>query len=464
MVSFKGIGAFLAAKGLGNLMPALSSMKPELLDLLFGKLQNLALEKIYNNPLCTPEVRDRKYGAAKMLFGAFRKRLATYAPAVQRKIAENMLYNNVHVGGQVRDEYLKKYGEEPPFFFTISPTMRCNLRCYGCYAWQYRDQGELTKEEVIDVIEQGKREMGMYFVVISGGEPTVYPHLLEVIEHHSDVFFQVYTHGMNFDDDLCRKFAKLGNVYPAISIEGNEEDTDNRRGKGAHGKILAAMHRLRDHGVPFGFSTTHTRLNHDSITSDAFAERMVEAGATFGWFFQYIPIGKEPNTELVPTPEQRLARFEAVDRFRSKYPLVTFDFWNDGEATSGCIAWGRKYFHVNSAGNVEPCVFVHFAKDNIREKRLVDIISGGCFKDARSMMPFNKDYRFPCSMIDNVDVLPTLVRKHRMFPTHEGAESIIEELAPDVRENAQKYWDMLCQYPEKVRASYAKEVTAPSED
>jgi MoaA/NifB/PqqE/SkfB family radical SAM enzyme len=455
MFNLKGIGSFLAAKGIGNLLPALSK-RPELMDKLFGKLQDMALQRIWENPLNTTAVRDRKHGAAKMLFNTFRKRLPTYAPEVQRKICVNMMYNSVYVGEPARAKYREQYSEEPPFFFVISPSMRCDLRCVGCYAWQYRGQNDLTTDEVIDLVEQGKQDFGSYFVVLSGGEPTFWPGLLPLLEKHDDVFFQLYTHGMNFDEELCRKFAKLGNAYPAISIEGDRASTDARRGEGAYGRITDAMKRLRDHGVPFGFSVTHTRLNHQAIIDDEFGRTMADLGATFGWVFQYIPIGREPNLELVPTPEQRVERFSAVDRFRSKHPYILFDFWNDGEATSGCIAWGKRYFHVNSAGNVEPCVFVHFAKDNIREKKLIDIIQGPVFKDARSMMPFDPDYRFPCSFIDNVDVLPSLVRKHRMFPTHDGAESIIEELSPGVRDNAREYKKILDDNPDALVPEYIR--------
>ncbi len=450
------IGSLVVSKGISNLIP-LISRNPRLVQTLAGGIEKLAIDTIYNAPRTPPMVRDRKCEAARILFAAFRRRLPTYAPAVQRKLPMNIIYNNMHLGGPVRDEYFRKYGEEPPLLYTISPSMRCDLRCFGCYAAEYARQGELTKEEVIDVIEQGKRDLGIYFVVVSGGEPTAWPHLLEVLERHNDVFFQIYTHGMNFDEKLVSRFAELGNAYPAISIEGRPENTDARRGRGAHAKILASMRRLRDRGVPFGFSVTHTRLNHDAVTSDEFADSMHEAGATFGWYFQYVPTGRNPQMELVPTPEQRLARFEAVDRFRARHPVAIFDFWNDGEASSGCIAWGKTYFHVNAQGNVEPCVFIHFAKDNIRAKRLVDIVQSPCFREARSMMPFNRDYRFPCSFIDNVDVLPALVRKHGMSPTHEGAERIIEDLAPAVRENARKYWDLICQDPLLVRSTYERQ-------
>ena len=434
---------FLKAKGLSALLPALSK-KPELMGALIEKLQGYALAKMESaSGDLTPALRERKLLAGRMLFETIKKRLPTFSRATQRKLAFNMLFNNLQTGEAVRERYRAERNEEPPYFFVVSPSMRCNLRCFGCYAAEYEKMGELSCEEVIDLIEQGKKELGTYFVTISGGEPFFWPHLFEVLEHHSDVFFQIYTHGMLIDDAAAACLAELGNAYPAISVEGGREETDARRGAGAYDKILASMKRLREHGVMFGFSTTHTQRNHESIVSDAFVDAMVEAGATFGWFFQYILIGREPAPELVPTAEQRLERFEAVDRFRRTKNLVVYDFWNDGEATQGCIAYGRKYFHVNSAGYVEPCVFVHFAVDNIREKRLAECINSACFKEARGMMPFNQDCRFPCSMIDNVDVLPCLVRKHRMVPTHPGAESIIEGLAPAVRQTACQYWNLL---------------------
>ena len=40
------------------------------------------------------------------------------------------------------------------------------------------------------------------------------------------------------------------------------------------------------------------------------------------------------------------------------------DFQNDGEFVGGCIAGGRNYFHINSAGDAEPCVFIHYSNAN----------------------------------------------------------------------------------------------------
>ena len=161
----------------------------------------------------------------------------------------------------------------------ISPTMRCNLNCYGCYAGSY-DKGNDLPIEVMDrVLNEGK-ELGMFFAVISGGEPFIRDDVVKLFERHKDVAFQVYTHGGLLDEKMIGRIIKAGNILPAISLEGFEEDTDKRRGKGHYKKIMNAMRLLKENGVLFGFSSTQTRENADIIASDAFVDHMVDMGCT----------------------------------------------------------------------------------------------------------------------------------------------------------------------------------------
>jgi hypothetical protein len=166
---------------------------------------------------------------------------------------------------------------------------------------------------------------------------------------------------------------------------------------------------------------------------------LIERGAAFGWFFQYIPIGREPDLELIPTAEQRLERREAVLRHRKTKPVLVYDFWNDGDSCEGCIAWGRKYVHVTAQGLVEPCVFVHFAADSIHEKSLGECLRSECFRDARRRQPFTDDLRMPCPQIDQPHHLRELVERYGMRPTHEGAERIVGEHFSTVCATAEAY-------------------------
>jgi MoaA/NifB/PqqE/SkfB family radical SAM enzyme len=397
-------------------------------------------EDMYQGP---PELWPKQKHNLERLFDMLQRQVPRLNPNVRKKLAVNMLLNNFHLSDKTRFEYQKKHGEWPPCTLVISPSMKCGLRCFGCYAWEYDKSKELTREEVIDVIHQAKEEMGIHFYTITGGEPTQWEPLFDVARHHGDCVFNTYTHGMLIDDDMADRIAEAGNIYPSISIEGDPALTDQRRGEGAYEKVIAAMQRLYDRGCLYGFSCTHTNLNHEYVTSEKFLDDMIEKGCAYGWFFQYVLTGKDPTPELVPTAEQRKERYFYIWEMRSKKPILIYDFWNDGELVSGCMAWGRKYLHVTASGMVEPCVFLHMAKDNIRDKKLVDIINSPVFKEARNMQPFNCDHRRPCPIIDNMDVLPYLHEKWALEPTHKDAERILTDLR-----------EFMCQTSD----SYAKEL------
>jgi MoaA/NifB/PqqE/SkfB family radical SAM enzyme len=284
----------------------------------------------------------------------------------------------------------------------------------------------------------------------------------ECVEEHPDVYFQVYTHGQNTDEDLAKKVAKLGNVLFAISIEGDREATDARRGPGTWGRIMRSMDILREAGVLFGFSATHTTRNHAAIAGPDFYELMYQKGCALGWVFQYVPMGRGPAMELVVSPEQRLERFNAIAEFRKRRPMAVFDFWNDGEMTDGCMAYGRRYVHVLSSGKVEPCVFVHFVVGDIRERSLVDIIQSPALREARSRMPFYGDRRAPCSFLDNPEFLKGLVERHGLTPSHEGAESIVGDLHAPLMQTAESYKRLLERTPPDALTEARSDRAAPA--
>jgi hypothetical protein len=122
-----------------------------------------------------------------------------------------------------------------------------------------------------------------------------------------------------------------------------------------------------------------------------------------------------------------------------RYPIFLGDFWNDGPYVDGCMAGGQRYLHIISNGDVEPCVFVHFAVDNIKEKSLVEVLQSPFFKDIRDAQPYEDDNLLcPCLIIDHPAVLRKLVKKHGARPTHPGSGNILSELAEGLDEYSGK--------------------------
>lgn len=365
-----------------------------------------------------------------------KRKIVDVAPNVREKIVMNLINNAMIQGQPRRQEFLKKHGINPPNHLVISPTMACNLKCFGCYAWEYSKKNDLPYDVCNRIIDEANA-IGIYFFVITGGEPFYWDNLFDFLERHNDSFFQIYTNGLLIDDKAAEKLAQLGNAIPCLSVEGFKEETEARRGIGSWDKIMNTFDTLKRHGVIYGFSVTATRKNSDLVVSDEFIDIMIKKGVFVGWYFNYIPIGKEPDMNLMPTPQQRDYRRKRILEIRKTKNITIADFWNDGNLVQGCMAGGKNYLHINVNGDVEPCVFVHFAADNIKEKSLVEIITSPFFMAFRKRQPFSENLLRPCSIIDNPQMLRDVIAETGAHPTHEGAETIITTLAKPLDEYAE---------------------------
>ncbi|MFW5902175.1 MAG: radical SAM/SPASM domain-containing protein, partial [Thermodesulfobacteriota bacterium] len=323
-----------------------------------------------------------------------------------------------------------------PYLLLISPTNNCNLRCTGCYAGSDATKKDYLDFDTFDRILTEKRNLwGSHFTAISGGEPFIYKSkgkdLLDMAERHRDEFFLVYTNGTLIDDETAARLEELGNVTPAISVEGYEKETDERRGKGVFQKVMKTFERLRKYGVPFGISVTGTKHNWDMITRDEFVDfYFFEQGAFYGWLFQYMPIGRSTDLNLMVPPEERAEMWKRTWDMVNRKKVFYADFWNSATASSGCICAGRPngYYHIIWNGDITPCVFVPYAADNIydiheRGGTVSSVFETPLFKKIREFQD-NYAYQRRHPDVDNW-LCPCPTRDH-----HETFQKILEETQP----------------------------------
>ncbi|HXX36357.1 MAG TPA: radical SAM protein [Thermodesulfobacteriota bacterium] len=377
----------------------------------------------------------------------------------RRKLISNFIVNQLLVGTNRRKAFEAERGFYPPDAMLISPTMRCNLNCYGCYSGVYSQED--LPYEVLDRLMGECKEMGIYLVMMTGGEPFLRQDLFDLFEKHDDMMFQVYTNGTLIDQKMIDRFVALGNVSPAISLEGLREETDGRRGRGQFDRVLRIMDGLKEAGIFFAVSTTQTSRNHEVLTSDVFIDFLVERGCILLWNFHYVPIGRNPDLSLMVTPEQRCRARERLAYFRATRPMLFVDFWNDGCLTQGCIAAGRKYFHVNARGDVEPCIFCHFASDNIKEKSLMEALNSPLFREMRSHQPLSDNYFRPCLLIDHPEQGREFALQHAKYFTHEGADQFFTDFAQAIDSYAKAYGEIAeAAWKEKMEGSTAEPLSA----
>ncbi len=350
----------------------------------------------------------------------------------------NWVVDTLFVGNARRARLGKKLGVHIPQFMLIDPTEACNLRCQGCWAGEYHPR-TMAMGTLDRILREGK-QLGMHWIVMSGGEPFAYKHILEVFRRHQDISFMVYTNGTLIDDKVADELAELGNVSPAFSLEGWRDTTDARRGAGTFDAVMAAMGRLRQRGVLFGASVTATRYNIEELFSDEFIDFLIEKGVVYAWSFHYVPVGRNPSPDLMLTAEQREWLARRVPDLRARKPILLADFWNDGHMTGGCIAGGRYYFHINAAGDVEPCAFAHFAVDNINDKPLVEVLRSPIFQAYQKRQPFNDTHWAPCPIIDDPASLREIIVESGARPTHPGAESVLNGTVAEHLDRLSREW------------------------
>ena len=251
--------------------------------------------------------------------------------------------------------------------------------------------------------------------------------------------FLCFTNSTLIDEAFCDDMIRVGNFVPAISAEGNEHTTDARRGEGTYAKIEHAMKLLRERNLPFGISTCWTSANADTVATEENIDWMIEEGALFCWYFHFMPVGRNATSQLMPTPEQRERMYHFVREMREKKPLFTLDFQNDGEFVGGCIAGGRRYLHINAAGDVEPCVFIHYSNANIHNVSLLDALRSPLFMKYYEGQPFNDNYLKPCPMLENPDVLPKMVAETGAMSTDLVEKESPEQLREKTRAAAEAW-------------------------
>ena len=392
----------------------------------YFKSQRAAIRKVVNDP-------------SNNMYQLVMRILKDTDPDVMKTVFSNFFMNANLIGMEKQNAYKEKYNCNIPWAILLDPTSACNLHCTGCWAAEYGNKLNLSFDTIDNLICQGK-ELGIYMYIYTGGEPLVRKNdLIALCNKHSDCIFLAFTNGTLIDEKFADEMLRVKNFIPAISLEGFEEATDGRRGKGVYQKVIRATELLKARHLPFGFSCCYTSANMDSITSEAYYDKMIELGAYFSWYFHYMPVGNDADTSLLPTPEQREYIYHKLREYRQTKPLFVMDFQNDGEFVGGCIAGGRRFLHINANGDADPCVFIHYSDSNIYKKTLLEVFTSPLFMAYHDGQPFNDNHLRPCPMLENPEKILEIIKKTGAVSTDLQSPESIEHLTEKTKPYAENW-------------------------
>jgi MoaA/NifB/PqqE/SkfB family radical SAM enzyme len=324
----------------------------------------------------------------------------------------------------------------PPFLI-ISITRNCNLRCAGCIAaatgTTLTGSGSATtpvsprlpREQWRSIIEEA-RALGVFGFIIVGGEPFLYPDLLDMCQDFPDRFFVILTNGTALSAADLSRLKRSTNVVVVVSIEGGEDLTDARRGPGIYGQAMTSLRTLAAAGIPTGISVTVTQLNYAYWMEVTHLDQMIDQGIRLALFFEYIPSTPSPVTlralygpddwstasdhDLMLTDAARAAFREAILHFRRTKPLFIIHSPADEEYFGGCVSAGKAFAHITPGGDLTPCPVSNIATHNLTVSSLKEGLASPLFTKIRDNEQLLDVDGVPCALFAHPQEVEDLVK------------------------------------------------------
>ena len=308
----------------------------------------------------------------------------------------------------------EKNGVHIPPFLIASIASACNLHCAGCYARGSGSCGDTESHSSLSDSQWSRifreaQDIGVSFILLAGGEPLMRRDVLERAAEFKKILFPVFTNGTMLEGKYIELFDKNRNLLPVLSIEGGEERTDHRRGKGVYASLCSVMDSLRNHGIFYGASITVTTENIGEIMSDQFIGGLYEKGCQVVIFVEYVPIAPG-SAGLAPAEYERLFMSKRLEELRADFSQMLFiSFPGDELASGGCLASGRGFFHISPSGQAEPCPFSPYSDTDVRDKTLIQALSSPLFKSLREGACLEGSHSGGCVLFEKEDEVKKIV-------------------------------------------------------
>lgn len=282
----------------------------------------------------------------------------------------------------------------------LAITNSCNYRCAHCYEKHNINTSGTARREPIPIelwksVLASIQDHGVSVVILSGGEPMLrFDGVLEILKSadtdRSD--FHLHTSGSGVTRERAEMLKETGLTAAAVGLDDPSPDRfDRLRGYGgAFDQAVNALHNFNEAGIMTYLNTCVTKELASSGDLWRLFELAKDLNVSFIQLLEPRPFGgynSVPMDQLWTEHEQKILtdfylRGNNDPRYRD-YPILYYVAYIEHADRMGCMMGGLSHFAIDSAGNVNPCVFVPVSFGNIREEDFTPI-----FARMRSAAPY----------------------------------------------------------------------------
>lgn len=267
---------------------------------------------------------------------------------------------------------MKKFGLLAPETLTMAITGECNLRCRHCWvnAGVSTSASAVPLAKVRRIIEEFAAQGGLA-VRLTGGEPLLHPHWLELVAVADAVGLKVLlqTNGMLFTPATLGALQALAvqSLSIQISLDGASALThDLVRGSGAFAQVLNGVMQLIAHG--FGtvvtFFLTEMRHNMHELPDLFKLASDLGIGSVSSGALVQCGRGRVSDVIAPPQPEQYCAllqRYVDDPSFKTLYDnigtVAALEWYSNPQAPQRCDLVRTPYLTAN--GRLYSCLMCH---------------------------------------------------------------------------------------------------------
>lgn len=305
----------------------------------------------------------------------------------------------------------------------------CNLHCKHCYEHFNIDNTTEVPiarwKEVIHVLQQ----RGTSVIVLTGGEPMLrLGGVLELLRsgdrNLSD--FHLHTSGQGVTREKACMLKDAGLTAAAVGLDDVDEGRHDAL-RGYTGSYRNALDALRNFHAAGIFTYVNMCATRELIRSGGLWEYFDLAKSLNVGFIQVLeprPVGGylQNGTDALLTDDDRCILMRFVEEGNSRkefrdHPIIYSVAKAESAEHAGCMMGGLFHFHIDSKGNVNPCVFLPVSFGNIMEESFEAI-----FARMREAVPRPLHIRCPSLQLEGI-MRRELARKNTMPVSYESIKA-----------------------------------------
>ncbi|MCP4252536.1 MAG: radical SAM protein [Candidatus Scalindua sp.] len=260
------------------------------------------------------------------LYPAREQRLLTYSvSSEQKKVYEIFIREYKREVKSLQAQGVLPVAYSAPLGIQLELTHKCNLNCIHCYNDSSGQTDTLSIEDWKRIAHEAV-ELGVYECVITGGEPTIFPGLREVMDilYDGGVRMVMITNGLTMTRALAKQMASYKLNWVQVSCDGLDAETHDtiRKKKGSWKHVIMAARYLVEEDIPVIVAHSVFRDQIENVSD--FVDMIGCLGCAETLIGEPLPVGRaawddEVSNSIVYSEEDQRLFIDVLQRKKAEW-------------------------------------------------------------------------------------------------------------------------------------------------